>query len=155
MQRRSACEVSAYIAFSNGQNERTPRCRFLISRPQLSHPLNSSETHCRRGLAGPWATAGVLASESLLDACLNDKRVDRQCEDKRGEWKWRLISVTGKASKFREPLLNAHRNESDGYNASQLCHIALHFALCILLEAAMWRFAINFTHLSDIGRMSI
>ena len=130
---------------------------FLDFSPATEPSAEQQRDALQKGLGrvGPWATTGVLASESLLDACLNDKRVDRQCEDKRGEWKWRLISVTGKASKFREPLLNAHRNESDGYNASQLCHIALHFALCILLEAAMWRFAINFTRLSDIGRMSI
>lgn len=80
------------------------------------------------GRAVQWAEAGVLASEWLLDACLNDKRFDRQCEGNRGDWLWRLISITGKATEFREPLLHALGVESDGYNASQLCDLALHFA---------------------------
>jgi len=75
-----------------------------------------------------WATAGVLAAEPLLDACLHDQRFDRQCEDNRGQWLWKLISLTGSASAFRDPLFNALRTVNDERDAYQLCDLALHFA---------------------------
>ncbi len=80
------------------------------------------------GRAVQWATAGFLSTEPLLNACLHDQRFDRQCEDNRGEWLWKLISLTGSASEFRDPLLNALRTVNDEQNAYQLCDLALHFA---------------------------
>ncbi len=75
-----------------------------------------------------WATVGVLAAEPLLDACLHDQRFDRQFEDNRGEWLWKLISLTGSALQFRDPLFNALRTVNDERDAYQLCDLALHFA---------------------------
>ena len=69
-----------------------------------------------------WATAGVLAAEPLLDACLHDQRFDRQFEDNRGEWLWKLISLTDSALQFRDPLFNALRTVNDEQDA-------YHFAL--------------------------
>lgn len=80
------------------------------------------------GRAVQWATAGLLSTGPLLNACLHDQRFDRQCEENRGEWLWKLISLTGSASEFRDPLLNAFRNANDEQNAHQLCDLALHFA---------------------------
>jgi hypothetical protein len=70
----------------------------------------------------------VLAAEPLLDACQHDQRFDRQCEDNRGEWLWKLISVTGSQFRFRDPLLNSLRTVDDVQDAYQLCDLALHFA---------------------------
>lgn len=103
---------------------------FLDFSPPSTPSAEQQRDALQKGLgrAVQGAKAGVLDSEWLLDACLHDKRFDKQCEDHRGDWLWWLISITGTASEFREPLLNALVNASDGKNSSQLCDLALYFA---------------------------
>lgn len=98
--------------------------------PPAAPTLDQQRDALQKGLgrAVQWATAGLLSTGPLLNACLHDQRFDRQCEDNRGEWLWKLISLTGSASEFRDPLLNALRTVNDEQNAYQLCDLALHFA---------------------------
>ena len=98
--------------------------------PPSAPSLGQQRDALQKGLgrAAQWATSGVLASEPLLDACLHDMRFDQQCEDNRGEWLWRLISITDNTSEFREPLLTALRNVNEAHDAYQLCDLAMHFA---------------------------
>lgn len=98
--------------------------------PSALPSLDQQRDALQKGLgrAVQWATAGLLSKEPLLNACLHDQRFDRQCEDNRGEWLWKLILLTGSAPEFRDPLLNALRTVNDEQNAYQLCDLALHFA---------------------------
>ncbi len=61
------------------------------------------------GRAVQWARAGVLDGGLLREACLNDLRYDKQCEDVRGEWLWKLISLSDRKDELRDPVLSALR----------------------------------------------
>jgi len=75
--------------------------QFLDFSPSTVPSLDQQRDALQKGLgrAVQWATAGMLAAEPLLDACLHDQRFDRQCEDNRGQWLWKLISLAGMLTK--------------------------------------------------------
>lgn len=80
------------------------------------------------GRAVLWAQSGHLADEPLLDACLHDKRFDRQCEDERGEWLWGILGSGGAVQRLRRPILEAVRQVTTERDAYQLCDLASHYA---------------------------
>lgn len=75
-----------------------------------------------------WARSGRLADETLLDACLHDKRYDSQCEDNRGGWLWSLIVATGAVERFRAPILTSFRQAAEEPEVHQLCELAFRYA---------------------------
>lgn len=82
------------------------------------------------GRALRWATNGVFMDRAiLLNACLTDLRYDRQCEEARGSWLWRIIEATGAVEDFREPILESLRMINDGLAAQQLCQFCVFYAL--------------------------
>ncbi|QDT44119.1 hypothetical protein Pan241w_42250 [Gimesia alba] len=80
------------------------------------------------GRARLWAQQGLLADAPLLEACLQDLRYDKQCEEPRGDWLWELIKEIDAKEQFRVPILHALYAETDGWNASQLYELAGHYA---------------------------
>lgn len=80
------------------------------------------------GRAMHWAEGDVLDEELLLHACLHDQRYDPEFEDNRGEWLWKLMQLSGRVSRFRDPVLNYFRAVATEQDACQLCELALHFA---------------------------
>jgi hypothetical protein len=79
------------------------------------------------GRALIWAKACLLDADLLLQACLNDRRFDRQIDEVRANWLWRIIKASGNAKAFREPLL-ASLSEIDEDQAYQRCGLAYHYA---------------------------
>lgn len=80
------------------------------------------------GRAAMWASSGRLSTELLLEACLHDKRHDKQCEDSRGDWLWRLMDLRGVVEVFREPVFDALAECAFEYDAFQLCEIVSQYA---------------------------
>ncbi|WP_397569694.1 hypothetical protein [Schlesneria sp. T3-172] len=96
------------------------------------HPSREQQSDAlQKGLGRTfhWAETRQLQLNALMDACLNDHRYDRQCEDNRGEWLWKIACVAGMTSQVRDPLFQKLRTVTEGWEASQLCELALHFAL--------------------------
>jgi hypothetical protein len=60
--------------------------------PPINPTLDQQSDGLKKGLgrALKWATRGVLSTGALLEACLHDQRFDRQDEDNRGEWLWKI-----------------------------------------------------------------
>ena len=81
------------------------------------------------GRAFQWARAGTLDQQILLEACLNNLVFDFQVDESRGGWLWQLINERGAFEAFRNPLLQALNSLSDFRDASQLCEIAVEYAL--------------------------
>jgi hypothetical protein len=46
------------------------------------------------GRALIWTKSGYANAPQLIDACLNDYRFDRQVEDARGDWLWRIAKAS-------------------------------------------------------------
>ena len=80
------------------------------------------------GRAVQWARAGVLDGGLLREACLDDLRYDKQCEDTRGEWLWKLIVLSDRKDELRDPVLSALRTVSEAANAYQFADLGYHFA---------------------------
>lgn len=97
------------------------------------------------GRAWQWARSGQLSTDLLLDACLNDKRFDGQCEENRGGWLWELINELGCVASFRQPLLEHFSHALDERQAHQHCELIFQYAEtgdgpC---REALWRFVEN------------
>ena len=94
--------------------------------PPSSPSLELQRDALRKGLgrAMQWATTRQLDDDPLLEACLIDKRYDRQIEDSRGDRLWRMIQAVGAADRFRVPILHALYALSDEESANQLCELA-------------------------------
>jgi hypothetical protein len=69
-----------------------------------------------------------LADGPLIDACLHDKRYDRQCEDNRGEWLWTIINALEATERLRQPVLESLRVVKTAADAPQLCELAFRYA---------------------------
>ncbi len=85
----------------------------------------------RKGLGRAllWAEKGVWKDKDiLLEACLTDLRYDRQCEEERGPWLWRMMREARVAEAFRLPLLNAVEKVHDSLAAVQLCQFCVRYA---------------------------
>lgn len=104
--------------------------RLTDFRPSSSPTLSEQRDALQKGLGRSmqWAKAGLLNAGPLLEMCLIDRRYDRQCENPRGDWLWKLIAETGTQDQFRVPILHALYDETDDWNISQLCHFAQHYA---------------------------
>ena len=104
--------------------------QFVDFSPSDSPSLAQQRDALQKGLGRTfrWASSGHLADAPLLEACVQDKRYDIQCEDSRDDWLWNLIRVLGAQDRFREPLYAALTDLSDERSANQLCRIGLHFA---------------------------
>src|SRR5262249_10621416 len=63
------------------------------------------------------------------DACLNDLRYDRQCEEARGPWLWQILEAAGATEELREPILDSLGSVSDGLASQQLCQFAVFYAM--------------------------
>jgi hypothetical protein len=101
----------------------------------IEPPDFPTAAHCRDaiqkglGRALRWAERGVWKDrEVLLEACLTDFRYDRQCEDARGPWLWRMMQAVRVIEAFRLPLLNAVEKIHDGLAAVQLCQFYVRYA---------------------------
>jgi hypothetical protein len=90
----------------------------------------SCENALRKGFgrAFIWAEAGYGDQSQLIDACLNDYRFDRQVEDARGDWLWRIVRVSAFYDAVREPVFEAIGDISSSDAVYQLCQLAAHFA---------------------------
>jgi len=97
--------------------------------PPSSPSLDEQRDALQKGLgrAWQWATAGRLADEPLLEACLEDMRYDTQCEGSRGNWLWDLMQVIEAKDRFRAPLFKALQELADERSADQLCQLAGHY----------------------------
>jgi hypothetical protein len=96
-----------------------------------THPsLEQQQDALQKGLgrAALWAREGCLEDAPLLEACLQDRRYDRQIEDTRGDWLWQLIQTVGAQARFRTPILHALYELSEEANAKQLCELARYYA---------------------------
>jgi hypothetical protein len=81
------------------------------------------------GRALLWARQGKLTERTiLLEACLHDLRYDRQCEDARGPWLWRIMEAAGVIDEFRERLFEGLRLIDDGLAGQQLCQFCTFYA---------------------------
>ncbi len=80
------------------------------------------------GRAVQWANSGHLDDEPLIEACLQDRRFDRQIEPTRGDWLWQMVQAVGATERFRTPLLYALYELSEDCNAKQLCELARCYA---------------------------
>lgn len=81
------------------------------------------------GRAVQWARQRIWPDkETLLEACVNDLRYDRQCEDARGYWLWDIIDTLGWVDDFREPILAALNAASDGLGGKQFSQLAVQYA---------------------------
>ncbi len=98
--------------------------------PPTCPSLEQQQDALQKGLgrAALWAKAGCLDDAPLLEACLQDRRYDRQIEETRGDWLWQLIELVGAQSRFRTPLLHALYELSEEPNAKQLCELARCYA---------------------------
>ena len=81
------------------------------------------------GRARLWADAGCLKPDDLAWACVHDLRYDRQCEDNRADWLWMLIEQSRSVDACEERIWAALRDLTDELSASQLCSLAMHYAL--------------------------
>ncbi len=81
------------------------------------------------GRAWQWADSGQLAADLLFDACLNDWRHDRQCEDNRGPWLWELMNSLGCVDQFRLPILGKLSQVEEEGIAAQLCDLIYRYAI--------------------------
>ncbi|MFK7777069.1 MAG: hypothetical protein QM501_02950 [Gimesia sp.] len=103
---------------------------FTDFKPPSSPTLSEQRDALQKGLGRTvqWANASLLDEALLLEACLHDQRYDPQFEDTRAGWLWQLIRQIEAKDHFREPILYALQNETDGWNASQLCEFAFYYA---------------------------
>lgn len=104
--------------------------RFKDFSPATVPSLDQQQDALQKGLGRSmqWASAGQLADDAVLDACLNDKRFDMQCEDNRGEWLWGIVTTIGAVERFRGSILNALQTVTADSDAYQLCELGLHYA---------------------------
>ena len=85
----------------------------------------------RKGLGRAllWAEKGVWNEKDiLLEACLTDFRYDRQCEEARGLWLWRMMQAVKVDDEFRAPILDSLQTVSDDLAAVQLCRFCVYYA---------------------------
>ncbi|PQO27853.1 HEAT repeat domain-containing protein [Blastopirellula marina] len=96
------------------------------------HPtLDQQRDALQKGLgrAWQWADSGQLSVDLLFDACLNDWRYDRQCEQNRGPWLWELMHAQGCIDRFRQPILEKLSQVEDEGIAAQLCDLIYRYAI--------------------------
>src|SRR4051812_28408559 len=98
--------------------------------PVAAPPLEQQCDALRKGLgrARQWANTGHLDDMPLLEACVRDQRFDMDVEGVRGDWLWHLVQAVNAKARFREYILTALRELSDGQDANQLCELAFHYA---------------------------
>ncbi|QDT80607.1 hypothetical protein Mal35_40790 [Gimesia maris] len=97
-----------------------------VSPPPVPTPAEQRDALAKGlGRARRWAEQGILTEAPLREACLQDLRYDRMCEDLRGDWLWEIINAAGFRNAIRVPLLH---DLSDPENARQLCKLAQHYA---------------------------
>ncbi|MAX40690.1 hypothetical protein [Gimesia sp.] len=100
-----------------------------VSPPPVPTPAEQRDALAKGlGRARLWAEQGILTETPLKEACLQDLRYDRMCEEPRGGWLWEIINAAGFRNAIRVPLLHALHNLSDPENARQLCKLAQHYA---------------------------
>jgi hypothetical protein len=108
--------------------------------PSCSPSLDQQRDALQKGLgrAIQWALAGRLADGPLIDACLHDKRYDRQCEDNRGEWLWTIINALEATERLRQPVLESLRQplEDGQVTIARTAHTVTYPSRC-MLGAAM------------------
>lgn len=103
---------------------------FVDRRPSSDPSLAEQADALQKGLgrAYLWASAGLLAHDVLLKACLVDQRLDMQCEEGRAEWLWDLMQRMNASESFRGPLLQSLRNCTTEPDAYQLCGLIAEYA---------------------------
>ncbi len=104
--------------------------KFIDFSPSRSPSLDQQRDALRKGLgrAVQWASAGCLADEPLLDACLKDQRHDMQIDGSRAKWLWQMIEILDAKDRFRVPILHALYELADARSAYQLCGLGYHYA---------------------------
>lgn len=104
--------------------------QFIDFSPPSSPSLNQQRDALQKGLGRTWiwASSNTLADAPLLEACLQDKRFDQQCEDSRSNWLWKIVQRIEADERFRDPILEALNRLSDERSANQLCEIACQYA---------------------------
>jgi hypothetical protein len=103
-----------------------------LQHPWISAPSEAAATDALKkghGRVYLWAQAGKLPADSLLRACLNDYRYDRQCESARGEWLWGLLTTASYKCRLRDSVLAAVSGIEFSDAPYQLCQLAGLFAL--------------------------
>ncbi|MCA9020355.1 MAG: hypothetical protein KDA74_09455, partial [Planctomycetaceae bacterium] len=67
-----------------------------VSPPPVPTPAEQRDALAKGlGRARRWAEQGILTETALREACLQDLRYDRMCEDLRGDWLWEIINAAG------------------------------------------------------------
>jgi hypothetical protein len=104
--------------------------KFVDCSPPHLPSLDEQRDALQKGLGRSmqWAMNGRLDEEPLLEACLQDRRFDVQCEDSRGIWLWEMIQAVGAVQRFRVPILHALHELSEERSAIQLCELAFRYA---------------------------
>lgn len=104
--------------------------KFFDASPPIKPTLEQQRDALQKGLgrAMRWARSGALSEVPLLEACLVDQRWDRQVEDSRGAWLWRLVHIMDVKDGFRGPILHALTELTDEYSAYQFCELGCMYA---------------------------
>ena len=80
------------------------------------------------GRAFLWTKSGYADAQQLIAACLNDYRFDRQVEDARGNWLWRIAKASSVYDTIKSSILEVLDDISHSDAECQLCQLAAHFA---------------------------
>src|SRR5262249_12567818 len=71
--------------------------------------------------------AGHADSPQLVYVCVNDYRFDRDVEDVRGDWLWRIAKASACYDTLKDSGLQALDNISISDVGPQMCQLAAHF----------------------------
>ena len=76
------------------------------------------------------AASAEAVRDVLLDACIQCKAYDTQCEGFRADWLFGMIELTGEPGYYREKILEAipSSRDADSYDFWQLYYLAKEFA---------------------------
>lgn len=97
--------------------------------PPLSPSVEEQRDALAKGLgrAVGWSARGVLEDGPLLDACLRDKRFDRQIDERRSNWLWKIIASSGAERRILDSILEGFQQTATE-DLDQLCGLAVHYA---------------------------
>ncbi|MCY2963007.1 MAG: hypothetical protein NT069_05025, partial [Planctomycetota bacterium] len=101
-----------------------------LSEPPAEPDLVDQKDALRKGLgrAALWAQAGQLDHALLHAACLSDWRYDKQSDDNRATYLWKLLELTGMRDELRFPVLHRLGESVDPDITWQMYGLAYQYA---------------------------
>jgi hypothetical protein len=91
--------------------------QFADFSPPKTPSLDQQRDALKKGLgrAIEWASRRVLDDESLLEACLQNWKYDRDSEETRGDCLWNMVRAVYAVDRFRVPILHALYQLADDF----------------------------------------